>query len=90
MNPQIEPFFDTRTSTLTYVVWDQQTRDAVVIDPVLDYEPRASRTWTESVDVVLDFVRAVTTDGKPTVDGEAGKRALETAIEITSLITRTP
>jgi len=38
---------------------------------------------------VLDFVRAVTTDGKPTVTGEAGKRALETAIEITSLITRT-
>ena len=38
---------------------------------------------------VLDFVRAVTTDGKPIVDGEAGKRALETAIEITSLITRT-
>lgn len=58
MKPHIEPFFDPRSSTLTYVVWDAQTRDAVVIDPVLDYDPRASRTWTESVDVVLDFVRA--------------------------------
>ena len=38
---------------------------------------------------VLDFVNAVKSGGKPMVDGEAGKRALETAIEITSLITRT-
>ena len=38
---------------------------------------------------VLDFVNAVKTGSKPLVDGEAGKRALETAIEITSLITRT-
>ena len=37
---------------------------------------------------VLDFVNAVKTGGDPVVSGEAGKRALETAIEITSLITR--
>ncbi len=37
---------------------------------------------------VLDFVNAVKTGGKPQVGGEAGKRALETAIEITSLIMR--
>lgn len=55
---QIEPFFDPRTSTLTYVVWDPQTRDAVVIDPVLDYDPKASKTWTESVDAVVEFVRS--------------------------------
>lgn len=58
MNLHIEPFFDPRSSTLTYVVWDAQTLDAVIIDPVLDYDPHASRTWTESVDVVLEFVRA--------------------------------
>ena len=34
----IKEFFDKITSTLTYVVWDQLTRDAVVIDPVLDCE----------------------------------------------------
>lgn len=54
---QIEAFFDARTSTLTYVVWDAETRDAVAIDPVLDYEPAASKTWTESVDQVVQFVR---------------------------------
>lgn len=41
---QIEAFFDEATYTLTYVVWDEQTRDAVVIDPVLDYDPLGSQT----------------------------------------------
>ena len=57
MTPQIEPFFDERTWTLTYVVFDPETRDAIVIDPVLDYDPRASKVWTESVDAVLAFCR---------------------------------
>ncbi len=37
---------------------------------------------------ILDFINAIKTDGKPLVSGEAGKRALEAAIEITSLIMR--
>lgn len=54
---EITPFFDNRTWTLTYVVWDPETRDAVVIDPVLDYEPAASKTWTESAKKVIDFIK---------------------------------
>lgn len=52
----IKAFFDPRTYTLTYVVWDPETREAVVIDPVLDYDPAPSRTWTESVDEVTAFL----------------------------------
>ncbi len=52
----IQPFFDERTYTLTYVVYDEETNDAVVIDPVLDYEPGASAVWTESADQAADFV----------------------------------
>ena len=52
-NCQCVPFFDPRTSTLTYVVSDPATRDAVIIDPVLDYCPLASQTSTESIDAVL-------------------------------------
>jgi glyoxylase-like metal-dependent hydrolase (beta-lactamase superfamily II) len=52
----IEPFYDPRTSTLTYVVFDQATRDAVVIDPVLDYDPASGTTWTESFDRVAAYV----------------------------------
>jgi glyoxylase-like metal-dependent hydrolase (beta-lactamase superfamily II) len=57
MIPQVEAFFDKRTQTLTYAVFDASTRDAVVIDPVLDYEPVGSYTFTESVDAVTAFVR---------------------------------
>jgi glyoxylase-like metal-dependent hydrolase (beta-lactamase superfamily II) len=53
---QIKAFYDPRTYTLTYVVWDPESRDAVVIDPVLDYDPGASRTWTESADEVSAFL----------------------------------
>lgn len=55
---EIKAFFDPRTWTVTYVVFDANTRDAVVIDPVLDYEPQASRTWTESVDEVISFCKS--------------------------------
>ncbi|HVI03749.1 MAG TPA: MBL fold metallo-hydrolase [Enhygromyxa sp.] len=47
---EIRPFFDPATYTLTYLVWDPRTKDAIVIDPVLDYDPLASQTSTESAD----------------------------------------
>ncbi|MFK7991363.1 MAG: MBL fold metallo-hydrolase [Sandaracinaceae bacterium] len=53
----IEAFYDARTFTLTYLVWHPTSRDAVVIDPVLDYDPGASRTFTESVDQVSARIR---------------------------------
>ena len=56
MNAKIKPFFDERTYTLTYVVYDPETRDAVVVDPVLDYEPGGSAIWTESADLAADFI----------------------------------
>lgn len=56
----IEPFFDERTSTLTYVVFDEATSDAVIIDAVLDYEPASGKVWTESVERVAAFVEART------------------------------
>ena len=37
---------------------------------------------------VLDFINAIKKGRQPLVTGEAGKRALETAIQITSLIKR--
>ena len=55
----IEPFYDPRTSTLTYVVFDEASRDAVVIDPVLDYNPDNGTTWTESYGASGDQSRAV-------------------------------
>lgn len=53
---KIETFFDDRTNTLTYVVFDEKTKDAVIIDPVLDYEPGGGKIWTDSVERVSRFV----------------------------------
>jgi glyoxylase-like metal-dependent hydrolase (beta-lactamase superfamily II) len=53
----IKTYFDPATYTLTYVVFDAKTRDAVVIDPVLDYDPVGSSTSTESVSEVENFIR---------------------------------
>jgi len=54
---EIEAFCDEgRTWTVTYVVYDPDTRDAVVIDPVLDLDVTPWRTSTESIDQVADFV----------------------------------
>jgi glyoxylase-like metal-dependent hydrolase (beta-lactamase superfamily II) len=57
MQAHVQHFFDPRTYTLTFVVFDPETKDAVVIDPVLDYEPIGSRTFTQSLDNVSAFVR---------------------------------
>ena len=54
---QIKEFFDKNTWTITYVVWDVKTRDSVVIDPVLDYDPASSKTSEESAKSVIDFLR---------------------------------
>jgi glyoxylase-like metal-dependent hydrolase (beta-lactamase superfamily II) len=57
MKPEIKAFFDPRTSTLSYLVWDPATSDAIAIDPVLDYDPLSASTWTESVETMSQFVR---------------------------------
>lgn len=54
----IKAFFDQPTYTLTYVVWDPQTRDTVVIDPVLDYDPAASKIDTTALREVISFLKS--------------------------------
>ena len=52
----IEAFFDNVTATVTYVVFDAPGGRAAIIDPVLDYDPKAGRTHTASAERVLAFV----------------------------------
>ncbi len=54
---QIEAFFDPATFTLTYVVHDPATGDAVVIDPVLDFDSRRWAVTTKSAEEVQRFAR---------------------------------
>ena len=52
---QVQYFFDPLTSTITYVVFDESSHDALVIDPVLDFDAASGRVWDESLRKVLAF-----------------------------------
>ncbi|MFM5922633.1 MAG: MBL fold metallo-hydrolase [Novosphingobium sp.] len=55
-NPQVRGFFDPATFTVSYVVHDPVTRQAAIIDPVLDFTPRNARTATRSADALLAHI----------------------------------
>ena len=58
MNEKIttQAFFDPETWTVTYVVSDNQTGHAAIIDPVLDYDFKSGRTSTTSADRVRAYL----------------------------------
>jgi glyoxylase-like metal-dependent hydrolase (beta-lactamase superfamily II) len=58
MQPTVTPFFHPPTGTWTYVVSDPATRQAAVIDSVLDYDWRSGRTGTAAADAVLQHLAA--------------------------------
>jgi len=51
--PIIHAFFDEATNTVSYIVADPISRQAAVIDPVLDYDPNSGEVDTRSADAVL-------------------------------------
>lgn len=52
-NPIIEAFFDEPTNTISYLVADPATQDAMVIDPVLDFDLPSGVVDTGSADRIL-------------------------------------
>ncbi|MAR91654.1 MAG: MBL fold metallo-hydrolase [Pseudomonadota bacterium] len=55
--PVIKAFFDPATYTISYVVHDGQGGPCAIIDPVLDFEPKAARISTVSAQLIVDYVR---------------------------------
>ncbi|HWW71768.1 MAG TPA: MBL fold metallo-hydrolase [Duganella sp.] len=55
----VEGFFDAATSTISYIVMDQQSHACALIDSVLDYDPKSGRTNTASADQLMARVRAL-------------------------------
>jgi glyoxylase-like metal-dependent hydrolase (beta-lactamase superfamily II) len=53
---ETKAFFDPTTFTLSYVVFDPATKDAVVIDPVLDLDLETWRVSTASIVSMLEFI----------------------------------
>jgi glyoxylase-like metal-dependent hydrolase (beta-lactamase superfamily II) len=52
-NVFIEATFDKATNTISYLVGDIQSKEAVIIDPVLDYDQSTGTVDTVSVDAIL-------------------------------------
>lgn len=61
-NPAIQAFFDDQTNTVSYLVRDPQSRHAVIIDPVLDFDPKSCRTATRSAERILAAADGLTID----------------------------
>ena len=53
---KIQHFFDPRTWTLSYLVYDETSNAAVLIDSVADYDPKAIRIYHESAEEVAKFI----------------------------------
>lgn len=54
---KVESFFDNNTFTVTYVVYDEGTKDAVVIDPVLDFDSHSGRISENEYVRVTTFIK---------------------------------
>lgn len=54
---KIQHFFDKDTFTLTYVVFDESSKDAVIIDPVLDFDPPSGLVTDASIQEVVRFIK---------------------------------
>lgn len=58
VRPNVEAFYDWRTSSFQYVVADPHSSQCAIIDPVLDFEEKSGSTATASADAILAYVRA--------------------------------
>ncbi|MBL6077431.1 MBL fold metallo-hydrolase [Belnapia sp. T18] len=57
-SPAIRAFFDAATNTVSYLVWDEASREGAVIDPVLDWDNRAGTADTGGADAILAAAEA--------------------------------
>ena len=56
--PEIRAFFDEPTNTVSYLIADPDTKRAVVVDPVLDFDHRSGKASTKSSDAILQAANA--------------------------------
>ncbi|KAG6837698.1 hypothetical protein H0H93_003500 [Arthromyces matolae] len=56
-SPVVFSFFEKQTSTWQYIVADVNTLEAVLIDPVLDYDNITKTVSTTTADCILQFIK---------------------------------
>lgn len=53
----VQAFFDDKTWTVSYVIADNASRCAAIVDPVLDFDFKSGRTSTQQADRLIAHVR---------------------------------
>jgi len=54
----IKHFFDPQSNTYSYVAFDEASREAVVIDPVLDFDTASGCSSTEQAEHIVRWIKA--------------------------------
>jgi glyoxylase-like metal-dependent hydrolase (beta-lactamase superfamily II) len=55
---QIQHFFDSQSNTYSYVVYETVSKDAVVIDPVLDFDTASGSSSTIQAEQIVRWIKA--------------------------------
>lgn len=55
---EVKTLFDSATFTLTYIVYDEETKDGIIIDSVLNYNPNSGKITTRSIDEAMEFINS--------------------------------
>ncbi|MDT0500735.1 MULTISPECIES: MBL fold metallo-hydrolase [unclassified Halomonas] len=56
-SPEVAGFYDSRTSSIQYVISDPATGKCAIIDPVYDFDENSGATATHHADELLDYVK---------------------------------
>lgn len=84
--PDVKAFFDESTNTFSYVVWDPSTRQAAVIDSVLDYDAVSGRTRRDSADALIEFAKAQSLNVQWVIDTHVHADHLSAAAYVQSVL----
>ncbi|MEO0750583.1 MAG: MBL fold metallo-hydrolase [Pseudomonadota bacterium] len=57
LHPDVEPFFDPQTNTISYVVKDPASASCAVIDSVMDIDVAAGRITYQHADDIIAFIK---------------------------------
>lgn len=77
--PIVKSFFDPATNTITHVVHEVASREAMIFDPVLDYCAASGRTSTASADLLIDYIEGANLKTKYIVETHAHADHLSSA-----------
>ena len=56
MGVDVEAFFHAATNTITYLVSEPKSKQAAIIDSVLDFDPASGRAETRSAQTLADHI----------------------------------